>query len=65
MNDYGSNVVRMSFEEGDFFRGVVVVYSDLKIIRTANNPVFAGNESAGSHRDVGEFKSLDDSLVSV
>lgn len=65
MNNYGSDIVRMSFEGGDFLRGVVIVYADLEIIRTANDPVFAGDESASSHGNVGEFKSLDNSLTSA
>lgn len=64
MNDYSSDIVRMSFEGGDFLRSVVIVYTDLEIIGTANDPVLAGDESAGSHRDVGEFKGLDNSLAS-
>lgn len=62
MNNYGSDIVRMSFEGSDFLRGVVIVYTDLEIIRTANDPVFAGDESASSHRDIREFKSLDNGL---
>ena len=62
MNGNGANIVRMRLEGCDLLRSIVVIYSELKVIRTANNPVFACNESTSSHRDVGELECLDNGL---
>jgi hypothetical protein len=50
------------FEGGDLFGGIVVVDTELEVIRTANNPVLPRNESTGTNGDIGEFKRLDDGL---
>jgi len=34
----------------------------LKVIAAADDPVLAGNEAAGSYRDIGELEGLDDGL---
>lgn len=65
MDDYGSDIVGMSLKGGDFLRSVVIVHTDLEVIGTANDPVLAGNESAGAHRDIGEFKGLDNRLTTT
>ncbi len=65
VDSYGSDVVRMRLEGGDFLGGVVVVYSELEVIATAYYPVLSGDEAAGSYRDVGEFEGLDDGLAFV
>ena len=62
MNDNGADIVRMSFEGGNLLGGVVVVDAKLEIVRTAYYPVLAGNETACSYRDVGEFESFNDGL---
>lgn len=49
----------MRFEGCDLFGGVVVVDAELEVIRTADNPIFPGNESTGSDGDVGKFECLD------
>lgn len=59
MNDDGANVVRVSFEGGNLLGSVVIVYSQLEVIRTANNPVLAGNEAARPYWDICKLKGLD------
>lgn len=55
----------MSFEGGDLFGGVVIVHTELEVIRTADNPVLPRNESTGADGDIGEFECFDDGLVRV
>ena len=52
----------MSFEGGDLFGGVVIVDTELEVIRTADNPVLPRNESTGTNGDIGEFEGFDDRL---
>lgn len=63
VNSNRSNVVGMSLEGCDLFRGIVVVDTELKVIRTANNPILAGNETTGSHGDIGELEGLNNGLM--
>lgn len=49
----------MSFKGGYLFGGIIVVYAKLEVIRTADNPVLARNETTGSDRDIGDFESFD------
>ena len=49
----GADVVRVGFEGGDFFAGVVVVDAELEVVAAADEPVFAGDETAGADGDVG------------
>ena len=62
MDDNSADIVRVSFEGGDFLRGIVIVDTDLKIIRTAHDPILAGDEPPCSHGDIGELESLDNRL---
>lgn len=62
MYDNGADVVRVSFEGGDLFGGIVIVDSDLEIIGAADDPILAGDEAASSYGDIGELEGLDDCL---
>ena len=55
-----ANVVWVRLERGYLFGGIVVVDANLKVIRTADDPVLPGDETASSHRDIGEFEGSDD-----
>lgn len=57
-----SDVVRVRLKRSDLLRGVVVVDTQLKVVGTADNPVFPRNKSTGSDGDIGKFKGLDDLL---
>ncbi len=48
MYDDGSDKVGMCFDSFDFFHGVVVEDSDMKIIRAADDPVLLWDELDGS-----------------
>ena len=52
----------MRFEGCDFLAGVVVVYSELEVVASADEPVLACDEAACSYGDVGELEGLDDGL---
>ena len=62
MHSDGANVVRMRFKRRNFLRGVVVVYSQLKIIGAANDPILSRNETSGSDGDICEFEGFDNRL---
>ena len=62
MDDDSADVVRVSFEGRDFLRGVVIVNADLKVVRTTDDPILAGDESPCSYGDIGELKGLDNCL---
>ena len=64
--DYdGTDVVGVGLEGGDLLGGIVVIDAELEVITTADDPVLAGNEAAGSDGDIGELESLDDGLGGV
>lgn len=54
-----TDIIWVSFEGRDLLGGVVVVDTELEVVRTANNPVLAGDETAGSYGDIGKLKSFD------
>lgn len=58
----GPNIVRVCFERGDLLRGVVIVNTELEVIRTTNNPVLSRDKATGADRDIGKFEGLDDRL---
>ena len=62
MNDNSTDVVRVSFERGDFLGGIVIVDTDLEVIRTTHDPILAGNKTACPHGDIGELESFDNRL---
>lgn len=62
MYDDGADIIRVSFEGGDLFRGIVVVDSNLEVVGSADNPVLPRNKSASSYRYIGEFEGLDNGL---
>lgn len=62
MDDDRANVVGVCFEGGDLLGRVVVIYAQLKVIATANDPVLARNEATSSDGYIGEFKGLDNGL---
>ena len=53
-----ANVVGMRFEGCDFFGGIVVVDSNLKVVGATYYPVLARNETSGSDRNVCKLESL-------
>jgi hypothetical protein len=55
----------MSFELGHLFRGVVVEDSNLKVVRTNNDPILSGNEAASADGDIGNLERFDDRLSPV
>ena len=59
MDGDGSDVVGVRFEGGDLLGGVVVVDTELEVIRPANNPVLPRNESTGTNGDIGELEGFD------
>ena len=58
MNDNGANIVRVGFERGDLLGGIVVVDTDLEVIRTAHDPILAGDETPRSYGDIGELETF-------
>ena len=62
MNDNSADVVRVSFERGDFLRGIVVVDADLEVIGTAHDPILAGDETPCSYGNIGELKGFNNGL---
>ena len=62
MDDDCTNVIRMSFEGGNLFGGVVVVDSQLEVVRAAHYPVLARNEATCSDWHVCKLEGLDDGL---
>lgn len=63
MNNDGSDIVRMSFEGGDLFGGIVIVNSQLEVIGAANNPVLTCNKTTSADRYICKLKGLDNCLV--
>ena len=57
-----SNVVGMGLERSDFLGCIVVVDTELEVVRTANNPVLAGNEASSSYGNIGEFEGFNNGL---
>lgn len=55
----------MRFEGGNLLGGIVVVDAELEVIRTTDNPVLAGDETTGSHRDIGKLEGFNDGLVNL
>jgi hypothetical protein len=62
MDGNGTDIIRVCFERRDFFGSVVIVDTELEVIRTAYNPVLPRNESTGTDGDIGEFECFDDRL---
>ena len=60
MHSDGTNVVGMRLEACDFLGCIVVVHADLEVIRTAYDPILAGNETTRTNRDICEFECFDD-----
>lgn len=60
--DNRSDVVGVCFEGGDLLGGVVVVDTELEVVAAADDPVLAGDETAGSDGDICEFERFDDLL---
>ena len=52
----------MRFEGGDLLGGIVVVNTELEVIRTTDNPVLTGDKTTGSHRDIGKFEGFNNGL---
>lgn len=62
MNGNGTDVIRVSFEGGNLLGGVIVIDAELEVVRTADNPVLARNESTGTNRNIGKLECFDDGL---
>jgi len=56
------DIVRVCFEGCDLLGGIVVVDAQLEVVRTADDPVLAGNETTGSDRDIGELERFNNRL---
>lgn len=65
MDDNGSDIIWVGLERGDLFRSVVVVDSQLEIVRAAYDPVLPGDEAPCSYGYICEFEGLDDCLAFV
>ena len=48
----------MGLERSDFLGCIVVLDTELEVVRAANNPSLAGNEASSSHGDIGEFEGF-------
>ena len=62
VNGDGSDVVGVGLEGGDLLGGIIIVDAQLEVVGAADDPVLSGDETAGSDRDVGQLKCLDDLL---
>lgn len=62
MDDYGSNKIIMRLKFLSFLHRVVIIYSDLEVIRSTNDPLLLNNESDGSDGICGCFNSSDAGL---
>lgn len=62
VDDNRPDVIWMRFKRCDLLGGVIVVDAELKVIGTADNPIFSGNEPASSDRDISKLKCLDNRL---
>ena len=62
MNHDTANVIRMRLKRCNLLRGIVVVDSQLKVVRTADNPVLARNESTRADGHIGQLKGFDNRL---
>jgi len=58
MDGKTTDIVRMSFESGDFFVCVVVENSELKVVAASYEPVFARDEFNTANGNIGDFESL-------
>jgi hypothetical protein len=63
VDDDASDVIWMSFERGDLLRGVVIVDSQLKVIRATDDPVLPSNKATSANRYIGEFEGFDNGLL--
>lgn len=50
----------MRLERSNALLSIVVVHSEVKVIRTTHEPVLSRNKSNGSHWDLGDFECLDE-----
>ena len=62
MDNNGTDIVRVGFEGGYLFGGIVIIDANLEVIGATDYPVLAGYEAASSYRDIGEFESFDNCL---
>ncbi len=58
----GADVVRVRLEGGDLLRGVVVVYAQLEVVGSADDPVLARYKATRAHGDIGQLEGFDDRL---
>lgn len=57
-----SDIVGVGLKGGDALGGVVVVDAQLKVVRTADDPVLPRYEATGADRDIGKLEGFDDLL---
>jgi hypothetical protein len=62
MHDYSPNEVAVGFKGLDFFSGMIIEDSNLKIIRSTKNPVFFRKEFDGPDGEGGGLQGLDGDL---
>lgn len=58
----GTNIVRVSFECGDFFRGIVVEDPQMEVVGANHEPVLAGDEATSANGNIGNLEGFDEGL---
>lgn len=60
-----SYVVAVSFKSMDAFESIIIEYSDLHVVRTSDDPIFASNKFGCPYGNITDFESFDESLTFV
>lgn len=58
----GTDIIWVSFECGDFFRGIVVEDPQMEVVRANHEPVLAGNEATSANGNIGNLEGFDEGL---
>lgn len=62
MHNDSPDIVRVSFECGNFFRSIVVEDSQMEVIGANHEPVLAGDEATSANGDIGNLEGFDECL---
>lgn len=62
MDDNNPDVIWMRLKSRDLLRGVVIIHSELEIIRAASNPVLTCYEATSANGNIGDFEGFDNRL---
>lgn len=62
MHNDRPDIVWVSFKGGDFFRGIVVEYTQMEVVGANHEPIFAGYKAASANGYICDLKGLDESL---